>query len=77
MNFTIQKVTKDIFFDEAKVWQKFEEEIKKVCTSHNIFEIRVPVFEATELFARGVGDETDIVTKEMYTFKDRAERYIR
>lgn len=46
----------------------YRKEIKEICRVHNIQEIRTPVFEATELYARGVGDETDIVTKEMYTF---------
>lgn len=76
MNITKQKGTKDIFGNDIKYWQKFEQAIKEVCDSHNVEEIRVPTFEATELFSRSVGDGTDIVTKEMYTFKDRGERSI-
>lgn len=76
MDITRQKGTKDIFFEEISFFNKLEEEIRKVCKTHNVSEIRVPVFEATELFARGVGDGTDIVTKEMYTFEDRGSRSI-
>ncbi|MBR1884577.1 MAG: histidine--tRNA ligase [Clostridia bacterium] len=76
MNITKQKGTKDIMFKEVNYWQKFESVIKEVCDSHNFSEIRVPTFEATELFSRSVGDGTDIVTKEMYTFKDRGDRSI-
>ena len=76
MNITKQKGTKDIYFEDISYWQKFEKAIKEVCDSHNVKEIRVPTFEATELFARGVGDGTDIVNKEMYTFIDRGERSI-
>ncbi len=74
MNITKQKGTKDIFFDDVNIWQKFEDVITEVCKLHNVSEIRVPIFEATELFARGVGDGTDIVTKEMYTFEDKGGR---
>ena len=71
MNITRQKGCKDILPDESILWQYIENEIKEICRVHNIQEIRTPVFEATELYARGVGDETDIVTKEMYTFLDK------
>ncbi len=74
MNITRAKGTRDIFYDEMDNFSKIEEEIRKVCMLHNINEIRVPVFEQAELFARGVGDGTDIVTKEMYTFEDRGGR---
>ncbi len=71
-----QKGTRDILFDEMKIWQYVEENIRKICKEYNINEIRTPLFEATELYARGVGDETDIVNKEMYTFNDKGGRSI-
>jgi histidyl-tRNA synthetase len=55
------------------VWQRVEEEARRVFAAYNFGEIRTPVLEATELFARSVGSDTDIVTKEMYTFQDRGE----
>ena len=76
MNITRQNGCKDILPDESILWQYIENEIKEICRVHNIQEIRTPVFEATELYARGVGDETDIVTKEMYTFLDKGNRSI-
>ena len=76
MKITRQKGTKDIYFDEIKVWQYAEANIKRICESYNVNEIRTPVFEATELYSRGVGDETDIVNKEMYTFLDKGGRSI-
>src|SRR5690606_1238251 len=54
-------------------WKKLEEIVKQVFASFNYKEIRTPVFEETALFARGIGEETDIVGKEMYTFLDRSE----
>ncbi len=76
MKISRQKGTKDIFFDEIKIWQYIEKNIREICREYNINEIRTPVFEATELFARGVGDETDVVNKEMYTFIDKGNRSI-
>jgi histidyl-tRNA synthetase len=55
------------------VWQRVEEEARRVLATYNFREIRTPVLEPTELFARSVGSDTDIVTKEMYTFQDRGE----
>ena len=68
-----QKGTKDILPQESSNWQKMEEAALKIFSSANFSEIRTPIFEATELFARGVGDSTDIVNKEMYTF-EKSER---
>ena len=76
MKITRQKGTKDIFLDEMNVWQYIEENIRNLCEEYNLNEIRTPVFESTELFLRGVGDETDIVNKEMYTFLDKGNRSI-
>lgn len=70
-----QKGTKDILPTEIGQWQNLEEKALEVFTKAGFNEIRTPVFEATELFARGVGDTTDIVNKEMYTF-EKSERSI-
>ena len=69
----IQKGTKDILPNDMLVWHFMEEKAKEVFTKYGAKEIRTPIFEATELFARGVGDTTDIVNKEMYTF-EKSER---
>lgn len=71
-----QKGTVDIFGTDALKWQYVESLIKDLCQTYNYGWIRTPVFEATELFHRGVGETTDIVTKETYDFKDRGERNI-
>jgi histidyl-tRNA synthetase len=68
-----QKGTKDILPSDMSVWHNLEEKALKVFSSAGFKEIRTPIFEATELFARGVGDTTDIVNKEMYTF-EKSER---
>lgn len=65
--------TKDILPVEILKWKHLEEVIKDVFSYFNYKEIRTPVFEETSLFARGIGEETDIVGKEMYTFLDRSE----
>ncbi|HEY9059486.1 MAG TPA: histidine--tRNA ligase [Pseudobacteroides sp.] len=70
------KGTKDILPIESYKWQYIESQIAKVCTNFGYKEIRTPVFEHTELFQRGVGDTTDIVQKEMYTFLDKGNRSI-
>ena len=69
-----QKGTVDIFGTDALKWQYVESLIKDLCQTYNYGWIRTPVFEATELFHRGVGETTDIVTKETYDFKDRGDR---
>lgn len=68
-----QKGTKDILPTEIKQWHNLEEKALEVFSKAGFREIRTPIFEATELFARGVGDTTDIVNKEMYTF-EKSER---
>ncbi len=68
-----QKGTKDILPQEINQWQILEEKALKIFSQAGFKEIRTPIFEATELFARGVGDTTDIVNKEMYTF-EKSER---
>ena len=65
----VQKGTKDILPQEMSLWHKMEDEARRVFSNAGYGELRTPIFEATELFARGVGDTTDIVNKEMYTFE--------
>ena len=65
----VQKGTKDILPNEMPIWHFMEEAANRIFTKYGAKEIRTPIFEATELFARGVGDTTDIVNKEMYTFE--------
>ena len=69
----VQKGTKDILPQDIAIWHFMEEKALEVFTNYGAKEIRTPIFEATELFARGVGDTTDIVNKEMYTF-EKSER---
>ena len=66
--------TKDIIPAEAYKWNYLEGKFRDLCRLYGYEEIRTPVFEHTELFKRGVGDTTDIVQKEMYSFKDRGDR---
>ncbi|MFC2948451.1 histidine--tRNA ligase [Virgibacillus sediminis] len=66
--------TVDILPGDAEKWQFVESKIKEVCDRYHFNEIRTPLFEHTEVFQRGVGDTTDIVQKEMYTFEDRGGR---
>ena len=70
------KGTKDVLPDQAYKWHYIEEKFAEICRRYGFKEIRTPVFEHTELFQRGVGDTTDIVQKEMYTFKDMGNRSI-
>lgn len=65
----IPKGTKDILPSESYKWQWLEERIRKTAANYGFKEIRTPMFEHTELFARGIGDTTDVVQKEMYTFE--------
>ena len=68
------KGTRDILPNEARKWQMVEKVAKNVFELYGYREIRGPVFEATELFERSTGETSDVVTKEMYTFKDRGGR---
>lgn len=72
MKFTSIKGTKDILPNESYPWQALENDIQNVMHVFNYKEIRTPVLEMTTLFARGIGELTDIVAKEMYTFDDRS-----
>ena len=61
----------DVLPDEAPLWQRFEDTTRAVFAQYGYRNIRVPVVEATALFARGIGEFTDVVEKEMYTFEDK------
>ncbi len=74
MAIQLVKGTKDLYGSEVIQWQKLENDIRSICATFGIGEIRTPMFEFTELFARGVGETTDIVQKEMYTFTDDGNR---
>src|SRR6266851_559168 len=63
--------TRDLLPPETALWNFVEAAVRDVFRAYNFQEIRTPIFESTELFARGVGEETDIVAKEMYTWEDR------
>ena len=64
--------TRDLLPPETALWNRIEATARRVFERYNFGEIRTPIFEDTSLFARGVGEETDIVSKEMYTWEDRA-----
>jgi histidyl-tRNA synthetase len=76
LKFRSIKGTKDILPAETGSWVFIEDTVRGVMSSYNYREIRTPVFEQTSLFARSIGELTDIVTKEMYTFLDRGEESI-
>ncbi len=76
MKYRSIKGTKDILPGEIEVWQQIEGLVRRVMQSYNYHEIRTPVFEATSLFSRSIGELTDIVTKEMYTFRDRSDESV-
>lgn len=66
----------DILPDSAAAWQRMEDILKRVFSAYAYREIRLPIMEKTGLFARSIGEETDIVGKEMYTFEDRNEESV-
>ncbi len=68
--------TKDVLPNDSYRWQHVEAKMREAAAQAGFREVRTPVFEHTELFLRGVGDTTDIVQKEMYTFKDKGDRSI-
>lgn len=74
MGYNIPRGTQDILPGESDRWQYVEQIMRDICRTYQYKEIRTPIFEHTELFARGVGESTDIVQKEMYTFEDRKGR---
>jgi histidyl-tRNA synthetase len=70
------KGTKDVLPETSGLWQYIENNLREICRLYSYKEIRTPVFEHTELFLRGIGETTDIVEKEMYTFQDKGGRSI-
>lgn len=74
MNIKIPRGTQDIVPGQVEKWQLIEKTARDICKSYQYKEIRTPIFEQTDLFSRSVGDTTDIVQKEMYTFEDRGGR---
>ena len=70
------KGTQDMLPQDAHRWQSIYDNMRSVCDEAGYREIRTPIFEHTELFQRGVGDATDVVQKEMYTFEDKGHRSI-
>ena len=67
----------DVLPDETPLWQMLEQTARDVLAAHGYAEIRTPIVESTELFARSIGEVTDIVEKEMYSFPDRMTRVYR
>jgi histidyl-tRNA synthetase len=63
--------TRDLLPPETELWNRVEQTAHEIFSTFGYGEIRPPIFEPTELFSRAVGGETDIVSKEMYTFEDR------
>ena len=76
MKYSVPKGTKDILPEYIYRWQKAEQVFAEVCAQYGYGEIRIPTFEQTDLFQRSVGDTTDVVQKEMYTFEDKGGRSI-
>jgi histidyl-tRNA synthetase len=74
MKYTALQGTKDLLPEDAPKWRYIEEKIRGIFSIYNYRETRTPVFEQTELFKRSIGDDTDIVQKEMYTFQDQGKR---
>ena len=70
------KGTRDIIGEEANAFYYIENLLKQICELFAYNEVRPPVLEHTELFVRGVGESSDVVRKEMYTFLDKAERSV-
>ncbi|HIE05383.1 MAG TPA: histidine--tRNA ligase, partial [bacterium (Candidatus Stahlbacteria)] len=68
------KGTRDLLPEESLTWQWFITRMRKILAQYGYHEIRTPIFEATEIFVRSIGETTDIVEKEMYTFKDKGDR---
>ena len=74
MKYTALQGTRDLLPEDASKWRYIEEKIRGVLSLYNYKEIRTPIFEQTELFKRSIGQDTDIVQKEMYTFMDQGKR---
>ncbi|MBR6735924.1 MAG: ATP phosphoribosyltransferase regulatory subunit, partial [Oscillospiraceae bacterium] len=73
---TAPKGTKDVLPADSHRWHYIERTVLDIAERYGFFEVRTPTFEHTELFSRAVGDTTDVVQKEMYTFTDKGDRSI-
>jgi histidyl-tRNA synthetase len=76
MKITKPKGTMDIYGDETYYWKYVEDKLSETAELYTYTEMRTPIFEETKLFNRGIGEGTDIVNKEMYTFEDKGRRSI-
>lgn len=76
MKYSAVKGVHDIFQPDIYIWQYIEAQAKEVCSAYGFQELRAPIIESTAIFSRSIGEATDIVEKEMYTFPDRAGRSI-
>ena len=76
MKYSSLKGTQDIFSPDIFIWQRIEDVAKDVFAAYGFQEMRVPIIESTDIFVRSIGETTDIVEKEMYTFSDKAGRSI-
>ena len=76
MKYQSPRGTQDVLPKDSKAWQRIITAAKEALEFYSFKEIIVPIFEYTELFQRSVGESSDIVNKEMYTFMDRSERSI-
>ena len=76
MNYKAPRGTVDVLPTESGKWLKLERILRTIADNYNVKEMRTPIFEHTELFNRAVGDTTDVVTKEMYSFNDKKGRSI-
>lgn len=74
--YTAPRGTNDVLPGESAKWQYVEQKFREICRLHGYAELRTPTFEDTELFTRNLGEATDVVSKEMYTFEDRGGRSI-
>ena len=74
MAYKAPRGTVDILPAQSGKWQEVEQLLRTICANYNVKEMRTPIFEHTELFNRAVGDTTDVVSKEMYTFEDKKGR---
>ena len=75
-NITAPRGTQDVLAQDVYKWQTLEAKLRELASRFGFFETRFPTFEHTELFSRGVGETTDVVQKEMYTFEDKGGRSI-
>lgn len=73
MGYSAPRGTVDILPGQSEKWIKLEQLLRTIAANYNVKEMRTPIFEHAELFNRAVGDTSDVVSKEMYTFQDKKE----